>query len=730
MRLPDVVRKDPLWAYLDDHWKPIPKRPGYAVGIGIMAALILLLPLLYMAIIAGIGFGVYWHIVNDVPNFDHVRPRTAIWLLILYLVPAVVGITLIAFLLKPLFAPRSREARQIRLEQFEELQLHNFVHNVCAVVGAPAPREIFIDCDVNASAHFRRGVLSMFLKDDVALTIGLPLVAGMTKRQFAGVLAHEFGHFAQGTGMRATYLVRSISGWFIAAAYQRDAWDDRLDAMMSTGDHAVVQLFGLLTKICVFITRIILIGIAWIAIGLTAFMLRQMEFDSDRYEAQFSGSKSFSTIFSKIHQLGSCMWKANEEVLRTYKRNRQVPENFPALIADFMRRLTPEERGEIERQMLKDKATFLATHPSTRSRIAAVEKLDAPGLYTDESPARDLFGDFESACKKASYGHYRAMFGPYLADATFVSSASLLKAGGDFEAKMDGIARYFGFEPPTWRPVFPPLASIPTVDDPRPLVNKLKAAKAELKTKAAAARAKVSSYRDATETTVKWEQAKSVMDAGFAFNFKQAGLASTTRAGVSHQIEKLGMDASDAASAIDDASDMAGLRLGAALCLLGSRGIDKIVKDAETKRHRANELLRAMTTLRETLAIAKSVRVASASALAVSQAVTKDAMIDKAKQSIRPLSDQVRNSLDDARRAAGGTPDPFSPPDSCVNLGETLVGVSPAWRDFEEIFIGGDTFVDRYGDMVRRTTAELVQIAESVEQAIASAVREKAAAAT
>jgi Zn-dependent protease with chaperone function len=36
----------------------------------------------------------------------------------------------------------------------------------------------------------------------LVLVIGLPLAAGMSMRQVAGVLAHEFGHFAQGAGMR------------------------------------------------------------------------------------------------------------------------------------------------------------------------------------------------------------------------------------------------------------------------------------------------------------------------------------------------------------------------------------------------------------------------------------------------------------------------------------------------------------------------------------------------
>ena len=41
-------------------------------------------------------------------------------------------------------------------------------------------------------------------------------------------MAHEFGHFTQGFGMRISYLVRSISWWFTRVVYQRDQWDERL----------------------------------------------------------------------------------------------------------------------------------------------------------------------------------------------------------------------------------------------------------------------------------------------------------------------------------------------------------------------------------------------------------------------------------------------------------------------------------------------------------------------
>jgi len=94
--------------------------------------------------------------------------------------------------------------------------LFEFVDQLCDLVGrARGPRKIKVDCQVNASAGFAGGMFSL-LGHNLVLTIGLPLAAGLNLRQLTGVLAHEFGHFAQGTAMRVSYIVRSINGWFCA----------------------------------------------------------------------------------------------------------------------------------------------------------------------------------------------------------------------------------------------------------------------------------------------------------------------------------------------------------------------------------------------------------------------------------------------------------------------------------------------------------------------------------
>lgn len=120
-------------------------------------------------------------------------------------------------------------------------------------MGAPVPQNSDINCDVNVFASFRCGLLG-FIGKDLNLTVGLPLVAELNLRQFAGVLTHEFGHFAQGTGMRFTYIIRSISFWFARVVYEKVSVDEMLNRVAEKSDIRI-GIILLLAKLFVWINQ-------------------------------------------------------------------------------------------------------------------------------------------------------------------------------------------------------------------------------------------------------------------------------------------------------------------------------------------------------------------------------------------------------------------------------------------------------------------------------------------
>ncbi len=150
-------------------------------------------------------------------------------MVMLYGLPLVVGPLVVLFMLEPLVAPRAVPELGPTLDRDEQPALFALIDQLCDALGAPAPKRGEVRADVNASAAFCNGLWSVVSRGDLVSMIGMPLVAGLNVRDFAGVLAHEFGHFRQGLAMRLSYVVRRVNGWFARVVYQRDGWDQALE---------------------------------------------------------------------------------------------------------------------------------------------------------------------------------------------------------------------------------------------------------------------------------------------------------------------------------------------------------------------------------------------------------------------------------------------------------------------------------------------------------------------
>src|ERR1041384_5100976 len=176
---------------------PVKVSFGYKIGLCAVALAMVLLPILYFCLIAVFGYGIYYHAtVNQSILSWRLPGRLGLFKLLLYFGPLVIGSILLLFMFKPLFARRAEENIPYSLEHAEAPLLFQLIGQVCRAIGAPIPSRVDLDCSINAAASFRKGFGSFF-SNDIMLTLGLPLVAGLTIQQFAGLLAHEFGHFAQ-----------------------------------------------------------------------------------------------------------------------------------------------------------------------------------------------------------------------------------------------------------------------------------------------------------------------------------------------------------------------------------------------------------------------------------------------------------------------------------------------------------------------------------------------------
>ncbi|MEM6363712.1 MAG: M48 family metallopeptidase, partial [Planctomycetota bacterium] len=321
----------------------IPRQPVnglYKLGIAGMALFMMIMPLAYFTLIGVVAYGVYHYTFGIFPGLFETMPRgrAAIFAVMMYGAPIVAGVITVIFMIKPVFTSLvfDGDARQRSLRRETEPALFHLVDQICESVSAPKPKRIDVDCDVNASASFGTGFKGLF-GNDLVLTIGVPLVADMSARQFSGVLAHEFGHFSQGAGMRSSAIVRSINFWFFRVVYQRDGIDEMLDESMAESESVGISLVLGLASLCVWITRRILWCFMMVSHLVSSFMLRQMEFDADRFEAGLGGSKSFIEASHRLRLLGFSQGKTMAGLSNLAAKESVLVDNIPMMIAQVRR---------------------------------------------------------------------------------------------------------------------------------------------------------------------------------------------------------------------------------------------------------------------------------------------------------------------------------------------------------------------------------------------------------
>src|SRR5690606_9987596 len=194
---------------------------SYAAGFAAVALAIAVLPISYAAIGAGLLWALHRHMSSHFAWLT--GPEAGLFMGALYVCVSF-GLGFLCVLHFLPFLPARRAAKSdLELREADEPRLHAFVLRISGSLRAPAPLRIFASMDVNACARLAPG-----RSGGLELVLGLPLVRGLSLGQFAAVLAHELGHFRQGTAMRVVHLIRSVNQWFARAADKEFAWERRV----------------------------------------------------------------------------------------------------------------------------------------------------------------------------------------------------------------------------------------------------------------------------------------------------------------------------------------------------------------------------------------------------------------------------------------------------------------------------------------------------------------------
>lgn len=714
---PAAARQEILEA-LVGHIEPVPTSAAYKASVALVAGVMLLLPVVYVGIIVGVGYLLYLHAVYSTRLFGaagepaHVNLGT----LIAYLGPLVAGVILILFMCKPLFARGARREKPRSLTRKGEPLLFEFVERLTAVVGAPCPKRIDVDCQVNAAAGFRRGVLSMASRNDMVLVLGLPLVAGMSLQQFAGVLAHEFGHFTQGWGMRLSYIIRSVNYWFHRVVYERDEWDQRLVNWSNAWDWRV-SIVLYVARLGVWLTRKVLFGLMIAGHAVSGILLRQMEFDADLHETRLAGSEAFESTCRRLAVLNVATSGAFAD-LRSWYRDGRLGDDLPRLILANVDQMPGEVHLLINQQIDASKTGWFDTHPSDSERIARARQEGAAGLFHDERPAASLFANFAALSKTVTFDCYKSLLGSALKITDLHPTEKLVARQEMENAAARAMSRYFQNAFSVRRPL--PFATgwLEKPADPDVCRARLRQARQEATQAAAESVKAYAEFAAAADQIDECDRATALLQAKFKIKPNLFSRPLTSNAQIKQARAEAQARMKRIAASLEPYEAAAAARMTAAIELLYVDEVAAKLSDGGQLPERCRQLLTSVVAINRAIPSLVELEGAHGACLVLVHLLEGREQDEDLVGAILERMKALYRLIDEVRERLGTADYPFKHSRGKISIAAYCTETKPLADDLGGLLNAASDILDRLPALVVRLMAQLAVAAENVERAV------------
>jgi hypothetical protein len=172
-------------------------------------------------------------------------------------------------------------------------------------------------------------------------------------------------------------------------------------------------------------------------------MLRQMEYDADRYEAKLAGSDAFESTALRLRLLGVATRVAYDDVRQSWT-SRRLPENLPLLIDHKAASLPREVTEKISAATSTQKTGWRDTHPCDSDRVQAVRRLNESGIFRRAEPAAQLFSDFAELSRVVTRHTYEKHFELEFTNENLMSAEEILRESAASTEADKMIGKFFG----------------------------------------------------------------------------------------------------------------------------------------------------------------------------------------------------------------------------------------------------------------------------------------------
>lgn len=602
-----------LIAHLNGNITPVRPSPAYFAAMILALATALLALALYFAIIALSGWGIYlW--AQHLASLARATTKSTPLFMFLHAFGILAASLILLALIKPIFLPKQEEQEPVELDENAQPMLHAYLGALAERVGAPKPSRIYTDGSVNAYAR-PRPVLFGLLGMRYDLCVGMLLFEGMSAREVTGVIAHELGHFSQGTAMRVVMVTRSIALWFAKVAYVRDIWDYRLWLFSQTNENFLGLIVGLIVLFSELV-RLIPAFLYLIICAGDAILSREMEHDADRFETRVAGTQGSISITRRLIELNIAADSAAPRINQWLAKGR-IPSDLPKVFARQARQLPAEQLSKRVKLGVGAKRNIFASHPTGSERIARATAENTPGICTLEGPGTILLMSPHLVSEAVTREMVRECLGPDVdRKIEYAPVTEFIREHEDADKAIDTLRAILGDVANTLsiEPIFISADAISPSDDPAATLARMTQAKAALKATRPAAQPHAQAMRAADAAHEQALHARALLKMHIRIKAAEFGLKASTLAAADTALDEARTNISFASGGVEPATKALRTYIYAGLQLIMSKKADPLLPSratlaAETKKlfetHAAlrriwpaiNELQRTRTTM-------------------------------------------------------------------------------------------------------------------------------------
>lgn len=329
---------------------------GQVIGISILAYVVLL------GIFALLGTLVWWTLTRQ---HIHVKAWIGIGVVLFTLIP--VSFIFLRTLLRRISPPTGRI-----LSQEEAPQLFKLLSDIRKRLDGPPIHQVLITSEFNAAIS-QVPRFGLFGGHRNYLILGLPFLFGMSPREMAAVVAHEYGHLAGGHGKLGAWIYRQRRTF---GALQRHIDERREDDSLNGLLAGLLDHFGPYYNAYTFV------------------LSRQQEYEADAAAARYAGSEHIATGLIRSQLLGR--WLAREFWPKLYEQStsRATPSYLPYSSMGKAIAITHTDWATDQglQHAWKAESDVHDTHPCLRERVDALDQACRLPKPIERSAAEAMLG--------------------------------------------------------------------------------------------------------------------------------------------------------------------------------------------------------------------------------------------------------------------------------------------------------------------------------------------------